>query len=405
MKVNCGPCKADNYSAVSRIKVLHIHTLPVISGSGINTLLSMAKINLARFEPELACADGGKLIELAQSSGFKVRPIKNFTRPISPLKDIMAVFELAFLLRKVKYEIVHTHNSKAGFIGRLAAKLAGTPVIVHTVHGFAFHPYERFWRRKIFILLERLAAKWCDIMIAISDALIDWAVKEKIAPRAKMIKIYSGIEIEKFSLKNDMTGSGSKAKRTELGIKDNDLVVAEVAKLWRGKGQDVLINAVPRILKEVPNLKVIFVGEGQTEAELRNLSRKLNIEDKIIFTGFRTDIAEITFIFDVACLPSLWEGMGRSVLEALACGKPVVASRVGGIADLIHNGITGFLVPAQDTIALASAIIKLLKDEGLRIRMGQEAKRSIDAKFSAQKMAEDIEAVYSGLLRKKGLTV
>lgn len=385
--------------SMKKIRVLHIHTLPVISGSGLNTFLTMSKMDLNRYAPELACAPGGRLVELVESKGFRVRPINNFVRPISLLRDISAFFELVSLIKKEKYDIVHTHNSKAGIIGRLAAKMAGVPVIIHTVHGFAFHPYEKFWRRKIFVFLERLSSRWCDAMIAISDALIDWAIKEKICNKNKLFRIYSGIETDKFSCKVDI-----KAIRAEFGIKDEESVVGEVAKLWRGKGQEVLINAVPEILKSIPNLKVMFVGEGELEKELKNIAENLNITDKIIFAGFRTDMPEVNSIMDIACLPSLWEGMGRSILEAMACGKPVVASKVGGIVDLVKDGINGILVPPGDSKELASAIIKLLKDKELRLMMGEQARKTIDERFSAKKMVSDIESVYAGLLKRKGMT-
>jgi glycosyltransferase involved in cell wall biosynthesis len=383
---------------MNKIKVLHIHTLALISGSGINTFLTMAKINSDRYVSELACASSGRLIELVKSQGLKVRPIRNFTRPISPLKDILAVFELVSLIKKERYVIVHTHNSKAGFIGRLAAKIAGVPVIVHTVHGFAFHPYEKFWRRKIFIFLERLATRWCDVMIVISEAMVNWAVKERIVTCDKIVKIYSGIEIDKFLFQTNIS-----AKRKAWGIKDDELVIGEVAKLWEGKGQDILLAAIPEIIREVSNLKVIFVGEGELEHRLKNIAYKLNIQDKIIFTGFRADIPEITSVFDIACLPTLWEGMGRSVLEAMVSGKPVVASRVGGIVDLVQDGVTGILVEPGDYQALAKAIIRLLKDKGLRQKMGEEARKRVDERFSTEKMVAEIEKIYNELLKKKGM--
>ena len=380
------------------IRVLHIHTLPIISGSGMHAFLIMTKINRNRFEPEFACASGGELLRLVRGSGIEVREIRHFVRPISFFHDIMAVFELVHLIKKEGYAIVHTHNSKAGFIGRLAAKIAGVPVIIHTVHGFSFHPYERFWRRKLFIFLERLAAQCCNRMIAVSPFLIDWALKEKIAPRHKLIDIRGGIELEKFFASVNIA-----EKKKQLGITEDELVVAEVAKLWKGKGQEILLEAVPNVLREIPKLKVLLVGEGSQEQRLKSLARRLGIEDKIIFTGFRWDIPELTAVADIACLPSFWEGMGRSVLEAMVCAKPVVASRVGGIVDLVEDSVTGFLVSPGDTQALAQAIIRLLKDKELRVRMGEAGKRKIDDSFSAQKMVKEITNLYEELLKDKGL--
>lgn len=160
---------------------------------------------------------------------------------------------------------------------------------------------------------------------------------------------------------------------------------------------------MPEIIREVSNLKVIFVGEGELGHRLNDIAYKLNIQDKIIFTGFRADIPEVTSTFDIACLPSLWEGMGRSVLEAMASGKPVVASRVGGIVDLVQDGLTGILVDPGDHQALAKAIIRLLKDKGLRQKMGEEARKRVDERFSTEKMVVEIEKIYNELLKKKGM--
>ena len=180
------------------IKVLHIHTLPIISGSGINTFLSMKGTKSDTMSMALACAPGGPLLDLVRDEGMEVITFPDLVQPIAPIKDISAVINLYRYLRKSRYHVVHTHNSKAGFVGRLSAKLAGVPVIIHTVHGFAFHDQEPLWRRILFRNLERMASKWCDKMIFISGPLIDWALREKITSAGKFLKIYSGIDPDLF---------------------------------------------------------------------------------------------------------------------------------------------------------------------------------------------------------------
>lgn len=380
-----------------KFKVLHIHTLPVISGSGINTLLSMAGLNQDRYEVEFACAPGGPLIDQVVSGGIGFHPIRHFVQRISIYHDLLAWWQLVCLMRQRDYDIVHTHNSKAGFLGRLAAIVAPVPIIVHTIHGFAFHEYERPLRRQLFIWLERFAGHFTDRLITISEPLKQWGLGLRIGRPEKYVTIYSGIEIEKFRVNIDI-----QQKKAELGIGPEDKVVGVVAKLWEGKGHRCILQAAQGVVKRRPNVKFLFVGEGILKEKLQLLTHQLGLDEKVIFTGFRTDIPELTAIFDIAVLASFFEGLGRVLLEAMALGKPVVASRVGGIVDVVDDGKTGILVPAQDAPALANALITLLLDAGLRMRMGKAARAKIDAKFSAQAMVSQIKDVYEQLLRKEG---
>ncbi|MBA7709862.1 putative glycosyltransferase EpsD [subsurface metagenome] len=307
-------------------------------------------------------------------------------------------------MRQKRYDIVHTHNSKAGFIGRLAAKIAGVPIIIHTIHGFAFHEYERPPRRILFILLERFAARLCDKLITISEPLKEWGLRLKIGRPEKYVTIYSGIEVEKFKVNINIDG-----KKKELGIKPNVKVIGVVAKLWEGKGHETVLEAAPQVIKKIPDVKFLFVGEGYLRDRLKARVRKLGLSDKIIFTGFRSDIPKITATFDVALLVSLFEGMGRVLLEAMVLGKPVVATKVGGIVDVVKasglegplawkEGETGILVPPGDADALAKAIVTILKDEELARRMGEAGKRRIDKRFTAKTMVKRISEVYEKLI-------
>jgi glycosyltransferase involved in cell wall biosynthesis len=359
----------------------------------------MAGLDKDRFEVEFSCRPHGDLIEEARKNNIVFRPVKHFVQAVSPYNDVMALFELVTLLRKNKYDIVHTHNSKAGFIGRLAAKLAGIPVVVHTIHGFAFHEFEKPWRRKFFIALEKFAAKLCDKLIVISNPLREWGLRLGIGVPWQYITIYSGIDIEKFQ----PSAAGVDGKKSELNIASGDKIIGMTAKLWPGKGHQYVLRAVKAVAAAVPNVKFVFVGEGNLRQELTALAGQLDVASYVVFTGFRNDIAEITNIFDVAILPSLFEGMGRSILEAMSLAKPVVATRVGGIPDLVDDGVTGILIEPADSEALAGALIALLKDDALRLAMGKAAKNKIDAKFSAAVMVNAIQDVYEGLIKTKRL--
>lgn len=382
------------------INVLHIHTLPIISGSGINTFLSMKGIHGKEFKVDLACAPGGRLVEMVRTHGMNVITFKNMVQPLHPLKDLLITFGLFAYLRKNKYQIVHTHNSKAGFVGRLAAKIAGVPVIIHTVHGFAFHDQEPFWRRALFRNLERLASNWCDKIIFISQPLIDWALKERICRADKIVKIYSGIDLKHFS---PMSYQEENRLRKKWNIDKKERAIGIVSKLWEGKGHDVLINAFNIVKHNHNNLKLVIVGEGYLENELKKKVQDLGIEDSVIFTGFQSNVAEILACIDISVLPSYFEGMGRVILEAMAMEKPVIASNVGGIPELVKNDINGILMSPGDVDGLAKGLNRLLNNEDLARTMGKNGREMIKDMFSSETMVSRIRNLYIHFLSKKGI--
>jgi glycosyltransferase involved in cell wall biosynthesis len=384
-----------------RYKVLHVHALPVVSGSGINTFLTMRDVDRNRFESELACAPGGDLERLVRASGLKFHSFSNFVQPVDPMNDVAALIRLTRFLLKKRYHIVHTHNSKTGFIGRLAGRLARVPVVVHTVHGFSFHDYEAKWRRQLFKGLEKIAAGWCDRMIFISQPLIDWALKENIIPdQKKAVKIYSGIEIGQFK---PSTAQEKLKNREKWGISESVPVIGIVSKLWEGKGHATLIDSFSTVRKKMRKGCLVIVGEGPVRGELEEMVRRKGLQGHVIFTGFQKDVAPVISMFDLSVLPSFFEGMGRVLLESMAMGVPVIGSRVGGIPDIIRHGKDGFLVPPGDKKALAAAILKILDETELATYMGMSGIDRVSEKFSARAMVRKIEAVYLDALAEKGI--
>ncbi len=379
------------------LRILHIHTLPVVSGSGINTFLTMEGSRRQGAQVALACAPGGRLEDLVRNRGMRFHAIRNFVSPVSPVRDLNALGQLVRLLRRERFDLVHTHNSKGGFLGRLAARMAGVPLVVHTVHGFAFHGQESRLRRQLFVWLERLAARWCHRMIAISQPMIDWAHCEGIADRQRIAKIYSGIELERFR-----EAAEDPALKRQLGIRQGRVVIGMVSKLWKGKGHHVLIEAASRLESQGLPFQILIVGEGDLEADLKAMVKRRGLDERVCFTGFRSDIPQVTAQIDIGCLPSFYEGMGRVALESMAAGKPMVASAVGGLPELVQDGLTGFLVPVGDPIALADRLQSLISDPALRRKMGEEGARRADEQFSSQRMIDQIHQVYRQLLLESG---
>ncbi len=382
-----------------RIKVLHVHTLPVVSGSGINTYLTMKGTPGDRYEVALACAPDGRLNDIVREAGMEVHEVPNLVQPLDLRNDLAALFKIVRILRREKIDVVHTHNSKAGFLGRLAGRFAGTPVVVHTVHGFAFHDAESLFRRTLFRILEKMAAPWADHTIFISQPMIDWARTHGILREGYHSKIFSGIDLDAFHgyRREDLDNL-----REELGLQRSDRVIGFVSKLWEGKGHETALQAMARVVESVPHAKLLLVGEGPIESKLRELTRKFGIERSVIFSGFRTKIAELTSLCELCILPSFFEGMGRVLLEAGACGKPVVASNVGGIPDVVKDRVTGFLVPPGDPSALSREILRLLSDPDLARDMGEAAKQRINERFDARTMVREIVDLYEEYLSRKG---
>lgn len=384
------------------INVLHIHTLPIISGSGINTFLSMRGINGNVFRVGLACAPGGPLLDLVRAENMEVITFDKLVQPLNPIKDLLITLQLLNYLKKNKYHIVHTHNSKAGFIGRLSARLAGVPVVIHTVHGFAFHDQEPLWRRALFRNLERMASRWSDRMIFISQPLIDWALREKICKKDRIVKIYSGIDLHRFL---PVTDDEKIRIRKKWDIGHDVPVIGIISKLWEGKGHQVLIKAFKEIKKDIREARLIIVGEGYLEDSLRRYVKSIGMEDSVLFTGFQSDVSEILACFDMAVLPSFFEGMGRVLLEAMAMEKPVVASNVGGIPDLVKDGINGLLTNPGDVEELAHALKKILNNRSLALKMGKEGRKMVTLQFSAETMVNSLSHIYLEHLKKKGIQV
>jgi glycosyltransferase involved in cell wall biosynthesis len=233
-------------------------------------------------------------------------------------------------------------------------------------------------------------------MITISEALKEEFINAGIAPQEKFATIYSGIELEKFRSHLNLS-----QKKQELGIPDNNFVVGIVGRLDEGKGHEFVMQAIPLILNEVNDVVFIFVGGGPLRKTLEDLATQLKVRGKVIFAGIRNDVPEILQVLDVFCLASLYEGMGRVILEAQVAGKPVVATKIGGIPDIVCENKTAFLVETKDSPALAEAIIRLIRDDNLRKAMSEAAKEFVGYKFSSEKMVSDIIKLYEELLAKK----
>jgi glycosyltransferase involved in cell wall biosynthesis len=336
------------------------------------------------------------LQELHQA-GVSVFPVPTLVREVNPVLDVRATVALWRLLRRERPEVVHTHTSKAGAVGRLAAWLAGVPVVIHTPHGHIFYGYYGAVASAIMRLLERLLAKITDRIVTLTDRGAEEHVRFHIAGAEKFVTIHSGIDLAHFrSVQVDPT-----IKRKELGLPPKGPIVGTVGRLVPVKGLEWLLKAAPPVLAEFPQACFVVIGDGPMACELRELTSKLGIGLRVVFLGVREDVHECLVALDLFVLPSLNEGMGLAVIEAMAMGCPVVATRVGGIPDIVADGTTGLLVPPRDDRALAEAILTLLRDRSRRAAYGEAAKRHVDGRFDITTMVRNIERLYDEVWQEK----
>ncbi|NIO49830.1 MAG: glycosyltransferase [Candidatus Aminicenantes bacterium] len=397
---------------MENIKVLHIITRFDKGGSAQNTYLSL--LGLKKKNYKLSLISGLSLesemkhqeidakekdIQILESEKIEFIQCPSLVRRINIIKDIKAFFDMWRIIKKNNPIIVHTHSSKAGLMGRLAAKLAGVPIIVHTPHGHIFFGYFGPLKTKLFIILEKLASRITDKIVALTNREKKDHILFKVASEDKFSVIYSGID------PNMLKESSSEEKQNlkkELGIPENSLIVGTACRLVPIKGPEFLVKASKYIISKYPDTYFMFTGDGPLEQDLKRKALEMGISENIVFLDWRDDLAKIISIYDVFVLPSLNEGMGRVLVEAMALGKSIVASNIGGIPDLVIHGKNGFLVPPKNPEELAKYIQVLLEDKDKREKMGLKGKE-MSLNFGAESMIEKIASLYEELLIQKNI--
>ncbi|MBT7210654.1 MAG: glycosyltransferase family 4 protein [Candidatus Scalindua sp.] len=336
-------------------------------------------------------------LSLAEAKSIKVFALPSLVRRLSFKNDLLAFISIYRLIKRIRPHIVHTHTSKAGLLGRLAAFLARVPVIIHTPHGHVFHSYYGPFMTRIFIIAERILSLMTDKIAALTDRERDEHLEQGVASIEKYTIIHSGVMLQQIMNMNIDIETGKK----EFGIPQNSNVIGVVGRLVPIKGHKYLVSAAKRIIKEFDNTVFVFVGDGYLESRLEKQAESLGVRKHIIFAGWRKDVIEVLDLFDILVLPSLNEGMGKVLIEGMALGKPIVASRVGGIIDLVKNGDNGILVSPRDSDALGEAILTLIRNKNLAQRLGEYGKANISPEYDTFVMVRQIEEMYENMLSRK----
>lgn len=386
---------------------MHIITRLDKGGSAETTLLLASLMNHEKYEVFLAYGlsleSNMSIMEkeavtldmsLAETKGVRLFALPSLVRRLSFKNDLLAFINIYRLIKRIKPHIVHTHTSKAGALGRLAAYLAGVPIIIHTPHGHVFHSYYGTTTTNIFVFAEKILSFMTDKIAALTNRERDEHLEAGIASIEKYVIIHSGAMLERLMNMSVDAGAG----RGEFGIAQDSNVIGVVGRLVPIKGHKYLVSAAKRIIREFRNTVFVFVGDGYLRSRLERQAESIGVRKNIIFTGWRKDAVEILDLFDILVLPSLNEGMGKVLVEGMALGKPIVASNVGGIIDLVRNGENGILIPPGDSDALGEAILQLLKDKNLSEKLGKNGKAMVYPEFDASVMVKEIDDLYESLL-------
>jgi glycosyltransferase involved in cell wall biosynthesis len=367
------------------VRVLHIQKVAGLSGSENHLLTLLPALCDYGYESTmLVLADSndqpGPFVERMQAAGIltKVTPILGDVNPL-------LLPRLVRLIWQGRYELVHTHLLHADCYGRLAARIAGTKVIS------TYHCDDPFHLIQGIKQIDRVTASMCSKIICISRAVQDFVHKHIGAPLSHLNVVYYGLE--PIPLRNSII-----RLRTDLGIGPTDPVVGVVARLTEQKGHSYLLQAMRFLLDEIPSVRLVIVGDGELRPHLESSTAQLGIKEHVDFLGFRSDARDLMREFDVFILPSLFEGFGLVLLEAMAAAKPIVATRVGAIPEIVVDGETGLLVPPRDPIALAQALRHLIMNPGLACDLGRCGRQQLEQRFTVRKMVEDTVRVYQSVM-------
>ncbi len=384
-----------------RIKLLQI-TQTEEPGGVPKYLIQLAKnLNREKFEV-VGCFSNphSKGKEFFLAVAFNRLKVPSFylkmSRNIDPPHDLQALLRLYKLMKREHFDLVHAHSSKAGVIARIAARMAGVPVIIYSPHAFFFAGQTNLLKKHLFLFLEKIAGCFCDLIITDSLSERDLAVKEKIGRQEKIIALNNSIDINDYSFPLDKD-----KKIASLEIKRGSQVVTMVSRLVAQKSPFDFIKMAKTVLEKFPDAVFLIVGDGPLKKECENLIKRMDITKEITVLGWRDDVKEILKISDVSVLCSRWEGLPFSLLESMALEIPVVATASTGSVDVICDGINGILVPKGDPEAIARAVMKILENKEFAENLGKNGKKTVEKDFSLSAMIQSLESIYLDLFENK----
>jgi glycosyltransferase involved in cell wall biosynthesis len=387
------------------VKVVRVIARLNIGGPAIHVINLTAGLDPTRFESMLVTGTEsrgeGSMLDLARARGVTPVIIPGMVGEATlNQRDLKALIALCRLLRRERPHIVHTHTAKAGVLGRVAARLAGVPVVVHTFHGHVLHGYYSPLKNWLLRRAERGLGLLSDRLITVSEQVKRDLVRYYVADAEKITVIPLGLDLEPF-----LASAGLRGKlRRELGMSNGEALVGIVGRIFPIKNHRLFLDAAAHVAAAVDSVRFLVVGDGVLRPAMEDYARALGIAHRVVFTGWRRDLPSIYPDLDVLVVSSNNEGTPVSAIEAMAAGCPVVATRVGGLPDLIEDGETGCLVPPRDAAGLAASIVRVLRDRKMARSLGQAAQAIVARRFTVERLCRDVEDLYVALLARKGIS-
>jgi glycosyltransferase involved in cell wall biosynthesis len=384
------------------IRVLRVIARLNVGGPALHVAYLSAGLQARGYETTLVAGELARgeesMAAVAEGRGVEVLAVSELHREVSPVRDLVAAFRLAGLIRKLRPHVVHTHTAKAGAVGRVAVILSGMrpkPIVVHTFHGHVLRGYFGPLQESGFRLLERLLARGTDALVAVSPQVRDDLVGLGVAPPERFVVVRLGIELEER-----VGGDGDARTRTRrlLGVPDDRFLVGWMGRMTAVKRTDDVLLAFKELRDRGVDAGLCLVGDGPDRDGLEERAYELGIARHVFSLGYQDAVADWYAAFDVLILPSANEGTPVSVIEALAARRPVVATDVGGVSDVVRDGVDGFLVEAGDTTALAERLATLAGDETLRTRMGEAGRERVLQRYAVSRLVDDVDRLYRSLL-------
>lgn len=391
-------CGGSAGRLVKPLRVMHAITMLELGGAQRNTLDTLALLDRGEFDVALACADDGELLPEARTlAGVELFALPHLRREVRPLGDLRALAELRDAIRRFRPDVVHTHSSKAGILGRLAAHRERVPMVVHSIHGFGFGPQQRAPVRLAFLTAERAASRWTTAFVAVSRRNLEEGVRLRLFPASRARVIRSGVDLASFA-----AHSGGHAVRQGLGVPLGAPLIVQIACFKPQKAPERFVEVAALLAPRVPAAHFLLVGDGTMRPRLERLRREAGLEDRLHLPGWRRDVPAILDAATVVTLTSRFEGLPRVLVEALAASVPVVAMAVDGVGEVVRDGENGFLVVPGDVAGMAMRVAEILANDGLRARLAARAGDGLE-EFGRDAMVRQQEELYRELACQAGL--
>ncbi len=381
------------------MRIVHVITRLIVGGAQENTVLSCEGLHARGHCVHLfagpTTGPEGSLVGRAASGGYEYEEFADLVRAVSPWRDVRALIALRRRFEQLRPDVVHTHSSKAGVLGRIAADLAGVPNIIHTIHGMSFNRTQPALVRTAYRSAEQFCAGRCHALVSVADAMAAQALAAGIGTRAQHVTVRSGMEVATF----DPQRVDGAAARAHWGIDEDDVVVGTVARLFVNKGYEQLIDIMDMALRQVPRLRFLWVGDGADRPRYETELARRGLRDRAIITGLLppAEMPRVMAAMDILAHTSQWEGLPRAVVQALLMEKPAVSFDIDGAPEVVRPNETGELVRLNDLPAFASAVVSLAQDPQRRINYGVRGRVECLRAFDHRLMVDQLEQLYRRL--------